>query len=83
MIAFKVNDMSCGHCVSTITKAVHQVDAAARVSVDLAVRRVEINSSVADAAALQAAIQQAGYTPKPTTAAGRATPRRASGCCCH
>ena len=31
MIEFTVNDMTCGHCASTITKAVKEVDAAARV----------------------------------------------------
>ncbi|NUZ08523.1 heavy-metal-associated domain-containing protein [Piscinibacter koreensis] len=36
MIAFQVNDMTCGHCVSTITKAVRAVDKQASVSIDLA-----------------------------------------------
>ena len=27
MLAFRVDDMTCGHCVSTISKAVHAVDA--------------------------------------------------------
>jgi len=80
MIAFEVNDMTCGHCVSAITRAVKRVDAAAEVSVDLATRRVEINSSVADGSSLQAAIQEAGYSP---TAASSAGPQRArGGCCC-
>jgi len=82
MIAFEVNDMTCGHCVSMITKAVKQVDTAAQVSVDLPARRVEIDASVADEAALQTAIQQAGYSPKPLAAARCATPQRAGGGCC-
>jgi copper chaperone len=82
MIAFEVNDMTCGHCVSAITKAVKQVDAAAQVSVDLPTKRVEINSSVADGAALQAAIQEAGYSPRTAPAASSAAPQRARGGCC-
>lgn len=82
MIAFEINDMTCGHCIRTITQAVKQVDPSAQVSVDLQARRVEIDSSVADGAALQIAIQAAGYSPKPATAVGHAAPQGAGGCCC-
>jgi copper chaperone len=30
MISFEVNDMTCGHCVSTITKALKTADRALR-----------------------------------------------------
>jgi copper chaperone len=63
MIAFEVKDMTCGHCVSTITKAVTSVDAGARVTVDLAAHRVAIEPGAADAGQLQDAIAAAGYTP--------------------
>lgn len=67
MIAFEVPDMTCGHCASTITKAVAAVDPAARVQVDLTRHRVEIEPGRADAAAyrqaLSAAITEAGFTP--------------------
>lgn len=63
MITFEVQDMSCGHCVSTITRAVQALDAQARVQIDLASHRVEIESATADAAALRAAITEAGFTP--------------------
>jgi len=82
MIAFEVNDMTCGHCVSAITQAVKRADPAAKVSVDLATRRVEIHASAADGAALQAAIQGAGYSPRSAPPASRAGPQRASGGCC-
>ena len=36
MIAFEVNDMSCAHCVNTITRAVKAADKDAEVNVDLA-----------------------------------------------
>jgi len=84
MIAFEVDDMTCGHCASTITQAVKRVDPAAEVSVDLATRRVEIHASVADGATLKAAIQEAGYSPGSAQPALSAGPQRASGgCCCR
>jgi copper chaperone len=63
MIAFQVNDMTCGHCVSTITKAVKATDNDARVSIDLAAHRVEIEPAHSDAQELEDAIKEAGYTP--------------------
>jgi copper chaperone CopZ len=64
-IAFQVQDMSCGHCVKSITAAVKAADPEAYVRVDLAARRVEVDAAAADAAALRAAIQEAGFTPEP------------------
>ena len=65
MIAFEVNDMSCGHCVRAITEAVKAADSRADVHVDLARHRVEIEPGDADAAALAGVIREAGYTPVP------------------
>lgn len=42
MIAFQVNDMTCGHCVSTIAKAVRAVDKDAKIQIDLTSHRVDI-----------------------------------------
>jgi copper chaperone len=64
MIEFNVSDMTCGHCASTITKAVKEVDAAARCEIDLATKKVRIVSE-REAAEFQAAIDDAGYTPVP------------------
>ncbi len=63
MITFEVNDMSCNHCVNSITKAVQAVDGDAAVRVDLASHRVEIDPGAADAQQLKAAISDAGFTP--------------------
>ncbi len=49
MIAFEVNDMTCGHCVRAITEAVHCADNGARVQVDLAAHRVQIEPVAAQA----------------------------------
>jgi len=62
MIEFRVDDISCGHCAAAITKAVKEVDAEGKVEVDLATKRVLIDSTHG-AAELSAAIEEAGYTP--------------------
>lgn len=64
MNRFIVPDMSCSHCEATIRKAVAEVDASARVDVDLARHLVTIDSPAASAP-LASAIRNAGYTPQP------------------
>jgi copper chaperone len=63
MIAFKVNDMTCGHCASTITRAVKEADRDAQVRINVGERLVEIEPKTSDADALRKAIAEAGYTP--------------------
>lgn len=85
MIAFEVKDMTCGHCVNAITRAVQATDRGAQVQIDLATHRVNIASDRADPAALAAAISEAGYTPSalPVVPAPAAMePRPRGGCCC-
>ena len=62
MIEFTVNDMTCGHCASTITRAVKDVDAASRCEIDLGAKKVRIESRH-PAGDFKAAIEEAGYTP--------------------
>ena len=62
MIEFRIDDMTCGHCASTITKAVRSLDQAAKVEIDLAAKRVRVDSQL-DAAKFAAAIVGAGFTP--------------------
>jgi len=63
MIDFKVNDMTCGHCVGRVTKAVQEVDGAAKLEINLEQKRVHIESAHA-AAEFEEAIREAGYTPQ-------------------
>jgi len=82
MPTFEVNDMTCGHCASTITKAVKVLDRAARVEIDLNAHRVQVESAAADARELAEAIKDAGYTPVPVQSEVAATkPAKAGGCC--
>lgn len=62
-ITFQVDDMTCGHCVSSITRAVKEADQDARVQIDLAQHRVAIEPAHADMQALRSAIEDAGFTP--------------------
>ena len=57
---FNVPDMTCGHCVATITRAVKALDPAAEVKADLAGKTVTVESTV-PAAAMAQALDQAGY----------------------
>lgn len=61
MEIFKVSGMTCGHCTAAVTKAIHEVDPAAPVQVDLATGRVEVESS-ADRETLARVIEDAGYS---------------------
>ncbi len=63
MTTFSVEGMSCGNCVSAVTRAVQQVDAAASVQVDLSTQTVAVTSGAATDA-VKAAIEQAGYPVK-------------------
>lgn len=85
MIAFQVDDMTCGHCAGVISEAVRSVDESARVTVDLARSRVDIEPTQGRTGvqALSDAITQAGYTPVLVSdAAEQPTAPRRSGCCC-
>jgi copper chaperone len=85
MVTFEIQDMTCGHCVSSITKAVRAIDPGAQVTADLATHRVQIEPAKSDRSQLSDAIRKAGYAPVPIAdaemAVGQAAPR--SGCCCR
>jgi copper chaperone len=64
MQIFHVPDMTCGGCVRAITSAVAETDPAAKVEADVAAHVVRIESAL-PAAALLAAMRDAGFTPTP------------------
>ena len=61
---FNVPDMTCGHCVASITRAVQALDAAARVEADLAGKTVTVETAL-PAAAVARALDAAGYSSRP------------------
>lgn len=78
MIELNVQNMTCGGCASTVTRAVKALDAGADVRVDLTSGTVKIEGH-RDALAYAKAVTTAGY---PASAGGSPTvaPKRA-GCC--
>ena len=86
MTVFEVKDMTCGHCVSAITKAVMATDKDAKVHIDLASQRVEIESAASNDSDLRDAIEEAGYTPvviaAPDAVAAGVASQKSGGCCC-
>ena len=61
MTEFQVEGMSCQHCVAAVTRSIHEIDAAAKVQVDLEHGRVVVVSTQT-IDALKEAIDEAGYT---------------------
>jgi len=59
---FIVNDMTCGHCVGTVRKALETALPGAEISLDLDTHKV---SFTGDRAKGEEAIKEAGYTPEP------------------
>lgn len=62
MLEFDIAALSCGHCARAVTEAVHEVDPAAQVQVDLATKHVTVNTQ-AERAQVVAALAEAGYAP--------------------
>ncbi len=60
MYELQVENMSCGHCVNAVTKAVQAIDARATVNVDLAQHKVRVESAAA-LEKISGAIVEAGY----------------------
>lgn len=60
MYHLTVEDMTCGHCVATVEKAVKGVDPKAKVAANLEAKMVSIESEI-KSYALAAAIEAACY----------------------
>jgi copper chaperone len=60
MIELTLPDMTCGHCVQTVTKTVQRIDPAARISTDLGTHNVRIEAQ-APRERIVAALAAEGY----------------------
>ena len=58
----QINDMTCGGCAASVTRAVRQVDAAATLDIDVATHSVKISSGVEPRLLLEA-IEAADFHP--------------------
>jgi copper chaperone len=85
-IDLKVQNMSCGACVTHVKKALAPVTGISDVAVDLATGHVHVTGeSVDNVAPIIAALTEAGYPAQLSSAlaAGQAAPKtRNGGCCC-
>lgn len=62
MMQFTIPSMTCGHCVGVVTRAVKQLDAQARVDIDLATHRVLLDTT-ASPQSIRDVLTEAGYPP--------------------
>ncbi len=56
----KIENMTCGGCAKSVTKAIQSVDANAKIETDPATRLVTIETAVSSDA-LQKVLEEAGY----------------------
>jgi copper chaperone CopZ len=60
MTTLKIPGMHCGGCKATVERTIHALDPLARISFDVAKRRIELDSR-AETSAVQTALAAAGY----------------------
>ena len=61
-LEFKLPDMTCGHCASTVAQTCKLVDPQAKLEIDLDRRLLRVES-VEDWREFSAALAEAGYAP--------------------
>ena len=64
-LIYRVDGMSCEHCVVAVTAEVGDVAGVTAVDVDLAGKLVTVSGAAIDDAAVVAAIDEAGYDAVP------------------
>lgn len=64
MSIFKIPDMTCGHCVKSITDAIKEVAPSVEVVCDVSTKLVTVTGQH-DAAKILEVVKDAGYTPEP------------------
>jgi copper chaperone CopZ len=64
-LTYRVDGMSCDHCKVAVTGEVGQVSGVQSVDVDLETKLVRVAGTDLDAAAVVAAIDEAGYDSVP------------------
>jgi copper chaperone len=64
-LTYRVDGMSCNHCVVAVSGEVGRVDGVSSVDVDLDTKLVRVSGTGIDDAAVVAAIDEAGYDAVP------------------
>jgi copper chaperone len=65
VLTYRVDGMSCAHCVTAVTGEVGQVAGVDAVDVDLGTKLVRVQGAGVDDAAVRAAVDEAGYEAVP------------------
>lgn len=85
MQTFVIPSLSCGGCASRISQTLYNLDAGARVEVDIPNNTVRVDSNQ-QSASIEVALKEAGYPPieieSGTKRDTAVTGTRRSGCCC-
>ena len=78
---FKVTGMTCGGCISNVTKALKAINGVGDVTVSLAAGEaaVQFDERLASIEQFKSAVQHAGYGVDATDAPQS---RKGKGCCC-
>ncbi len=63
MVSVRVKGMSCEHCVSSVTKALEEVEGISNVSVDLNSAEATFENNGASTEEIQVAIKKIGFEP--------------------
>ena len=59
---YTVTGMTCGHCVTSVTEEISEIDGVKNVAVDLPTGEVTVTSTqTLDDARIRAAVEEAGY----------------------
>lgn len=64
MWRFQVDGMSCGHCEKAVRTAIQALQADAKVQIELATGKVQVNAAMLTVTQIQSAIEEAGYDVK-------------------
>jgi copper ion binding protein len=64
-LTYRVEGMTCNHCVVAVSGEVGRVEGVRSVDVDLDTKLVRVEGAEVDAAAVVAAIDEAGYDAVP------------------
>ncbi|HYG96166.1 MAG TPA: heavy-metal-associated domain-containing protein [Solirubrobacterales bacterium] len=62
-LTLTVPEMSCGHCVTSVSETLGAVPGVGDVRVDLEAKRVEVAGEGLEPRAVAAALREAGYEP--------------------
>ena len=76
-LELEISGMSCGHCVSAVKGALEELDGVDVKKVDIGSATVEYDPSRSSPAAIEGAIEEAGYQVGPAAPVqlGRAVPK--------